>query len=100
MIVFWRPPAMKILGVSFVAGTVGVGYILLHSVFGMDEIVANMLGFTLGCVAMVVWDIKFRKDNGRSLDDVAVSAFFGIIPTWVAGILLCIFMWIIALRGG
>lgn len=99
MIVFWRPPAMKIFGVSFVVGTLVVGYILLHSMFGMDEIAANMIGFTLGCIAMVVWDIMFRKDNGRSLDDVAVSAFFGIIPTWLAGILLCIFMWVTILRG-
>ena len=90
---------MKIFGVSFVVGTVGVGYILLHLVLGMDEIAANMIGFTLGCIAMVVWDIRFRKAKGRSLDDVAVSSFFGILPTWLAGALFCILMWIVLLLG-
>ena len=75
MIVFWQPPAMKILGISFVAGLL-FGYILLHSVFGMDELAANVIGVMLGCIAMVIWDIKFRKDNRHGLGDVAVSSFF------------------------
>ena len=93
MIVFWKPPAMQIFGVSFVAGLL-FGYVLLYSVFGIDEILANVIGVTLGCIAMVIWDIIYRKDNRRGLGDVAVSSFFGLIPTWLAGILLCIFIWV------
>ncbi len=97
MIVFWKPPAGMIFGVSFFAGLL-FGYFILHSAFGMDEVLANVIGVTLGCIAMVIWDIKYRKDNGCGLGDVAVSSFFGLIPTWLAGVLFCIFIWVSAFR--
>ena len=83
---------MKIFGICFLVGTVGVGYLLLHSVIGLEEVTANMIGFTLGMISMVIWDIRYRRQLGRGLDDVGVSSFFGLLPTWLAGILLWGFM--------
>jgi len=92
MIVFWRPPAMMIIGLNIVGGALVVGYIVLHSIFGIEEVIANSIGFILGCIGIIITDILYRRKNKRRLDDVGVSSVFWLFPTWVVGIILIIIM--------
>ena len=92
--IFARPPAGMILAVPFIAGTL-VGYFLLYEVLGIDQFAAVTIGMTLGCIGAVLLDLLFRKSQRRTLWDVGVSSFFDIVPTWLAGVLLCIALWVI-----
>ena len=82
----WRGPAIYIVLVPMVAGAYLIGYLLLHQTFGMDEVVANGIGFILGCLGTIGIDIYHRKRNYLALFDIGASSIFLVFPAWLVGV--------------
>jgi WD40 repeat protein len=89
--IIWRPPALKILLLSLLIGgviTMPIAWSIPEP--GRSTVFPYMIQM-IAAVIMVVWDLRYRKLNGRAVDDISVSVFFYIIPTWVFAILIFIY---------
>jgi hypothetical protein len=94
--IIWKPPAMKIFLASMV-----IGAVLMFIFQGFMNIgLARNLGLMIGGAIMVVWDLRYKKSANRRWDDVSVSSFYGVLPTFLAGGLIVVALLISQLVSG
>jgi hypothetical protein len=83
----WSPPALLIIIMSGVVFYGGVGYGLLHALFGVEEKLALGIGLLLASLCAILMDVAHRSSEQMTAFDRSQSTLMFVVPTWLAGVL-------------